>query len=91
MKKKFCGKKAVALELHTAIGEKHELWAKERAAGAVYSPSVCVGEQVYSEQYKRYNLSRGHHCGLVVRVAVGTVLVYSAYIVGLYTGTVHVC
>ncbi len=45
----------------------------------MFSPSVCVGEQVYSEQYKRYNLIRGHHCGLVVRTAVGTALVYSAH------------
>jgi hypothetical protein len=88
LKKKFCMKKAVALELHTAIGEKHKLWAKERAAGAVCSPSVCVS---VGEQKKRYNLIRGHHCGLVVRTAVGTSVVYSAYIVGLYTGTVHVC
>jgi hypothetical protein len=37
-------------------------------------------------QYEQYNLIRGHHCGLVVRTAVETVLVYSEYIVAYIQG-----
>jgi hypothetical protein len=34
-------------------------------------------EKLYSEQYKRYNWSMGHHCGQAdIETAVRTALVY---------------
>jgi hypothetical protein len=86
-------KSCSAWSVHCEIGDKREMWAIERAIGAVYSPRVwkkLYSEQLHSVQYKRYNLSRGHHCGRGVSgTAVRTVLVYYCIHSGLYTGTVH--
>ncbi len=51
------------LECTLQIGDEHVAWAKERASDWRCVQSKRVKEKLYSEQYKRYNLSLGHHCG----------------------------
>ncbi len=69
------------------IGDKHEMWAKEKVTGAVYGPGMW--KKLYSEQYKRYNLIRGDHCGRTVReTAPRTALAYYCIHSGLYAETV---
>ncbi len=68
----------VALEMYTADWHKHGMWAKKRVS------------KLYSEQYKRYNLSWGHNCGRAdSRQQLGQhwfITEYiAAYIQGLYT------
>jgi hypothetical protein len=54
---------------------------------------LCIArtcEKLYSEQYKRYNLSQGHHCGQAIsETTIRTALVYYCMHNSLYTGTVH--
>ncbi len=45
------------------IGDKHVMWMKEKASDQRCVQPKHVKEKLCSEQYKRYNLSQGHHCG----------------------------
>ncbi len=71
------------LAMNTQNGQK-----REQATGAVCSPSVWK-EKLYSEQFKRYNLSWSHHCGRATRQRLGQHWFITAYIVvniqGLFT------
>ncbi len=56
--------------------------------------ALCIAQACerknYSEQYKRYNLSQGHHCGWTgSETVVRTALVYYCVHSGLYTSSVH--
>ncbi len=74
------------------IDNKHVTWAKEWTSEWLcvqYSPSVWK-KKLYNEQYTRYNLSQGHHCGWAgSETAVRTALVKYCIHGGLYTRTVH--
>jgi hypothetical protein len=76
LSEKKCIKSWSAWGVHCRLGDEPKTWAKERATGTVYIP-VHVKERLYSEQYQRYKLSWGHHCGWAVSgTAVRTALVY---------------
>ncbi len=74
-------KRCVCLELHMQSTDKSSNNTKQRQKGSVAeravvecSVSVCVARRIQPVQ------TQGHHCGRVVRTAVGTVLVYYEYI-----------
>jgi hypothetical protein len=71
-------------------GDEHITWANERVSDwRCVSPNVWK-KKLYSEQNKRYNLSRGRHCGQAgSKTAVRTARIYYCMHSGLYTRTVH--
>jgi hypothetical protein len=83
-------KNVVALEMHTADWRwTHDMGERESEWLAQCEPKG-VKEKLYSEQYKRYNLSRGHDCGRAgSETAVRTALIYHCIHSSLNTKTVH--
>jgi hypothetical protein len=72
------------------ISDENVRWVKERTSDWHCVQPKHVKKKTYSEQYKRYNLSQGHHCGqagseTVVRAA----LIYYWLHSGLFTRIVH--